>query len=248
MLRLHARMRAPACLAAAQALLLYLQAAEMGSELGQSNAAWMIDRGFGHAGPAANAIATSMFKRSAEQVRAAERHARTHGCVHACLLACTRASAQQGARLPSIRSVSIHPRAAAAAARSAARACRRHAAVPAPASPHALFSRARACRRAPARLWPAARPAACAQGNVASLLALGDAYFYGRGVPRDATRSAAIYYEAYRERSPEAMFNLGYCHEYGAGVPQVRAARRARWRGGFEFTWLCVSLAMRCRV
>lgn len=33
-------------------------------------------------------------------------------------------------------------------------------------------------------------------------------------------RAASIYYEAYRERSAEAMFNLGFMHEFGAGVPK----------------------------
>ncbi|GIL51665.1 hypothetical protein Vafri_7607 [Volvox africanus] len=59
-----------------------------------------------------------------------------------------------------------------------------------------------------------------AQSNVHSLLCLGDAYFYGKGVKQDWVRSAAIYYEAYQERSPEAMFNLGFMHEFGAGVPK----------------------------
>ncbi|GFR40754.1 hypothetical protein Agub_g1365, partial [Astrephomene gubernaculifera] len=59
-----------------------------------------------------------------------------------------------------------------------------------------------------------------AQGNVHSLLALGDAHFYGRGVGQDWVRAAALYYEAYQERSPEAMFNLGFMHEFGAGVPR----------------------------
>ncbi|KXZ44261.1 hypothetical protein GPECTOR_70g492 [Gonium pectorale] len=59
-----------------------------------------------------------------------------------------------------------------------------------------------------------------AQDNVHSLLCMGDAYFYGRGVEQDWIRSAAIYYEAYQERSPEAMFNLGFMHEFGVGVPR----------------------------
>jgi hypothetical protein len=44
---------------------------------------------------------------------------------------------------------------------------------------------------------------------------------------QDWVRASAIYYEAYKERSAEAMFNLGYMHEYGAGVPQdLELARR----------------------
>jgi TPR repeat protein len=41
------------------------------------------------------------------------------------------------------------------------------------------------------------------------------------GVEQDWVRASAIYYEAYKERSAEAMFNLGFMHEFGAGVPQV---------------------------
>jgi len=39
----------------------------MGIESAQSNAAWMLDRGFTHTGPQAAAVATVLFKRSAEQ-------------------------------------------------------------------------------------------------------------------------------------------------------------------------------------
>lgn len=107
-----------------QALLLYLQASELGMEVAQSNAAWMLQRGFGHSGPLAAAVATAMYRRSAEQ------------------------------------------------------------------------------------------------GNVMSLLQLGDCYYYGAGVEQDWVRASAIFYEAYKLGSPEAMFNLGFMHEYGAGVPK----------------------------
>jgi SEL1 protein len=36
-------------------------------ELGQSNAAWLLERGFAHAGPRAAAVAAALFRRSAEQ-------------------------------------------------------------------------------------------------------------------------------------------------------------------------------------
>ncbi|PNW85669.1 hypothetical protein CHLRE_03g197400v5 [Chlamydomonas reinhardtii] len=66
-----------------------------------------------------------------------------------------------------------------------------------------------------------------AQSNVHSLLCMGDSYFYGRGVEQDWVRSAALYYEAYQERSAEAMFNLGFMHEFGVGVPQdLQLAKR----------------------
>lgn len=107
-----------------QALLLYLQAAELGMEIGQSNAAWMLDRGYGHAGPNAAIVAFNLYRRSAEQ------------------------------------------------------------------------------------------------GNVQSLLVLGDSYYYGNGVAQDWVRAAAVYYEAYHQRSAEAIYNLGFMHEFGAGVPK----------------------------
>lgn len=107
------------------ALLAYLRAADLGVEVAQSNAAWMLERGYAVAPtPASSALSFSLYRQSA------------------------------------------------------------------------------------------------AQGNVASLLSLGDAYFYGRGVEQDWVRSAAVYYEAYQERSAEAMFNLGFMHEFGVGVPK----------------------------
>ncbi len=74
----------------------------------------------------------------------------------------------------------------------------------------------------PSSLAPAAGPASsalsfslyrqsAAQGNVASLLSLGDAYFYGRGVEQDWVRSAAVYYEAYQVRG-----GGGYIHHVRA--------------------------------
>ena len=73
------------------------------------------------------------------------------------------------------------------------------------------------------------------QGNVLSLLKIGDAYFYGRtgdaGVDRPASRddekrneqrnvSAAVYLRATQRRSAQAMFNLGFMHEHGIGLPK----------------------------
>ena len=46
----------------------YLKAAEMGLEVGQSNAAWMLARGYGAAGPAASALAQKLHQRAAGQV------------------------------------------------------------------------------------------------------------------------------------------------------------------------------------
>ena len=76
------------------------------------------------------------------------------------------------------------------------------------------------------------------QGNVLSLLKIGDAYFYGRtGVPAAQRRdgggvrdknafderrnvSAAVYLRATQRRSAQAMFNLGAMHEHGLGLPK----------------------------
>lgn len=143
----------------ATALLMYLRAAEAGFELGQSNAAWMLDRGYGQ-----------------EQAPQAQQQQQT----------------------------------AAAGSSPGGQAV-------APSLPPALLLRVSLYR------------ASADQGNVHSLLQLGDAYYYGRGVPRgrDVVRAAAIYYDAFTERSAEAMFNLGLCHQLGCGVPQdLDLARR----------------------
>lgn len=88
------------------------------------------------------------------------------------------------------------------------------------------------------------------QGNVFSLLKIGDAYWYGRGVNSDSlskqsrggassgdgsssgsarhetaavgnkNASAAVYLRASQLRSAQAMFNLGDMHERGVGLPK----------------------------
>eukprot|EP00240_Pyramimonas_obovata_P000523 CAMPEP_0118929274 /NCGR_PEP_ID=MMETSP1169-20130426/6318_1 /TAXON_ID=36882 /ORGANISM="Pyramimonas obovata, Strain CCMP722" /LENGTH=580 /DNA_ID=CAMNT_0006871431 /DNA_START=274 /DNA_END=2016 /DNA_ORIENTATION=- len=58
------------------------------------------------------------------------------------------------------------------------------------------------------------------QGNVNSLLRIGDAYYYGRGTPEDLNKSVAVYRQATTMRSAQAMFNLGVLHEHGRGLPQ----------------------------
>lgn len=57
------------------------------------------------------------------------------------------------------------------------------------------------------------------QMNIHALLAVADAYYYGRGVKLD-WRHAARLYEKASERSAQALFNLGYMHQYGAGLEQ----------------------------
>ena len=59
------------------------------------------------------------------------------------------------------------------------------------------------------------------QGNVRSLLRIGDAYYYGVGVGEaDRNKSAAVYLQASQKRSAQAMFNLGTMHEHGLGLPK----------------------------
>ncbi len=46
----------------------YIRAAELGMEIGQSNAAWMLSRGYGAQGPAAATLAMKLHQRAAGQV------------------------------------------------------------------------------------------------------------------------------------------------------------------------------------
>ncbi|XP_022710368.1 protein sel-1 homolog 1-like [Varroa jacobsoni] len=60
------------------------------------------------------------------------------------------------------------------------------------------------------------------QGSPAARLKLGDAYFYGYGVPADYNEALQYYRLAGEDNfrpSAQALFNLGLMHEYGQGVP-----------------------------
>lgn len=59
------------------------------------------------------------------------------------------------------------------------------------------------------------------QGNVDALLQLGDSHWYGRGAERNWARAAVLYQTASKFRNAQALFNLGFMHEFGAGLPQV---------------------------
>ena len=59
---------------------------------------------------------------------------------------------------------------------------------------------------------------AAKQGNVKSLLRIGDAYFYGHGTSVSLTKSIAAYRQASEQRNPHAMFNLAHMHEHGIGM------------------------------
>ncbi len=60
-----------------------------------------------------------------------------------------------------------------------------------------------------------------------ALLQLGDSHWYGRGAERDWARAAQLYQTASKFRNAQALFNLGFMHEFGAGLPQVWAPFRA---------------------
>ncbi|GJN08413.1 hypothetical protein PR202_ga26326 [Eleusine coracana subsp. coracana] len=68
--------------------------------------------------------------------------------------------------------------------------------------------------RAHALWWQASE-----QGNEHAALLIGDAYYYGRGVARDYERAAEAYMHARSQSNAQAMFNLGYMHEHGHGLP-----------------------------
>ncbi|XP_020082481.1 ERAD-associated E3 ubiquitin-protein ligase component HRD3 isoform X3 [Ananas comosus] len=57
------------------------------------------------------------------------------------------------------------------------------------------------------------------QGNEHAALLIGDAYYYGRGIERDYERAAEAYMHAQSQLNAQAMFNLGYMHEHGQGLP-----------------------------
>ena len=59
---------------------------------------------------------------------------------------------------------------------------------------------------------------AAKQGNVKSLLRIGDAYYYGQGTNVSLTKSIAAYRQASEQRNPHAMFNLAHMHEHGIGM------------------------------
>ena len=59
---------------------------------------------------------------------------------------------------------------------------------------------------------------AATQGNVRSLLRIGDAYYYGRGAPVSLVKSVAAYRQASEQRNAHAMFNLAHMHEHGIGM------------------------------
>eukprot|EP01026_Neomeris_dumetosa_P045979 TRINITY_DN3907_c0_g1_i7.p1 TRINITY_DN3907_c0_g1~~TRINITY_DN3907_c0_g1_i7.p1 ORF type:complete len:799 (-),score=142.80 TRINITY_DN3907_c0_g1_i7:272-2668(-) len=56
-------------------------------------------------------------------------------------------------------------------------------------------------------------------GNQQGLLAMGDTFFYGNGVDQDMKQAANLYRQAAEQKSVMALFNLGFMHHFGAGLP-----------------------------
>ena len=61
---------------------------------------------------------------------------------------------------------------------------------------------------------------AAEQGCVPCLLELGDAHYNGIGTEISGERAAGIYQAAVKQKSAQAMFNLGVMYEYGLGIEQ----------------------------
>ena len=58
------------------------------------------------------------------------------------------------------------------------------------------------------------------QGNNLALVQLGDCYWYGRGTTPDKEQAGSIYAEAAQRKVPQALFNMGFLHQFGIGVPK----------------------------
>ncbi|XP_002989053.2 ERAD-associated E3 ubiquitin-protein ligase component HRD3A [Selaginella moellendorffii] len=58
------------------------------------------------------------------------------------------------------------------------------------------------------------------QGNEYAALLIGDAYYYGRGTVKDLDRAAEAYMRARLQFNAQAMYNIGYMHEHGLGLPK----------------------------
>lgn len=85
------------------------------------------------------------------------------------------------------------------------------------------------------------------QGNEHAALLIGDAYYYGRGTERDYLRAADAYMHAKSQSNAQAVFNLGYMHEHGQGLPLDLHLAKRYYDQALEFdraAKLPVSLAL----
>ncbi|KAF2597336.1 hypothetical protein F2Q68_00008960 [Brassica cretica] len=83
--------------------------------------------------------------------------------------------------------------------------------------------------RAHALWWRASK-----QGNDYAALLVGDAYYHARGNGRDFVRAAEAYMYAKSQLNAQAMFNLGYMHEYGQGLSFDLNLAKSYYNQAFE--------------
>ncbi|NBQ42993.1 MAG: sel1 repeat family protein [Mycobacteriaceae bacterium] len=60
---------------------------------------------------------------------------------------------------------------------------------------------------------------AAKQGDARAQFMLGDAHYFGTGVPKDFEESVKWYRRAADQGNADAQFNLGDAHYFGTGVP-----------------------------
>ena len=66
----------------------------------------------------------------------------------------------------------------------------------------------------------------CPQGSPTARVRMGDHHYYGWGTAVDHAAAASHYSLATElHRNAQAMFNMGYMHEHGKGLAQVRDAK-----------------------
>ena len=65
-------------------------------------------------------------------------------------------------------------------------------------------------------------------GNPESCLSLGNAYFYGNGIPKDLYSAFQWYFEAAEKGNPTAQFNLALCYDQGLGI-EINKIEALRW-------------------
>jgi len=70
--------------------------------------------------------------------------------------------------------------------------------------------------------------ASAINGNSESCLALGNAYYYGSGIPKDYYSAFRWYFESADKGNPTAQFNLALCYDQGIGVEQNKI-EALRW-------------------
>lgn len=73
---------------------------------------------------------------------------------------------------------------------------------------------------------------AARQGSISARLKLGDAYYYGHWGAEINYHNAAAEYQIASATSGQALYNLGYMHEYGLGVPKSSVQAKMYYKMG----------------